>query len=190
MPMTYLAYYPGVVEQNLLQEEVHFLGKQPASFDAGHPSAYETLSPRRNYETQHPAKLENFGPTIDRPLGDIALARSGDKGANINIGIFVHTDEEWDWLRSFLTRSQMQALVGDDWKPEFWMERIEFLHLKAVHFVIYGILGRGVSSSSRLDSLGKAFGEYIRDRVVPVPRKFLDLNGEVHVNGTVETCKG
>jgi len=66
----------------------------------------------------------------------------------------------------------MEELVGDDWKPEFYIERVEFVHLKAVHFVIYGILGRGVSSSSRLDSLGKAFAEYIRFRHVPIPIKF------------------
>ena len=62
--------------------------------------------------------------------------------------------------------------MGDDWKPEFYVERIEFRHLKAVHYVVYGPLGRGVSSSSRLDSLGKAFGEYIRAVHVPIPAKF------------------
>jgi len=184
MPMTYLVYYPGVLEQNLLQEEVHFLGNSPKSFSAGHPPVYEALALRHNYETQSPVKLETFGPTKDLPLGDIALARSGDKGANINIGIFVHTDQEWDWLRSFLTCLKMQALMGDDWRPEFWIERVEFRLLKAVHFVIYGILSRGVSSSSRLDSLGKAFGEYIRDRIVPIPLKLLRLTGEVDLNST------
>jgi len=173
MPMPYLAYFPGLIEQNVLNEEVHFLGSSPKSFPAGHPPTYESLAPRRNYEPTSPVSLTSFGETELRPLGDIALARSGDKGGNVNIGIFVHTDKEWDWLRSFLTSAKMQELVGDDWKPEFFIERIEFVHLKAVHFVIYGILGRGVSSSSRLDALGKAFGEYIRDKWVPVPVQFL-----------------
>jgi hypothetical protein len=108
-----------------------------------------------------------------RPLGDIALARSGDKGANINIGIFVSDSEQWDWLRSFLTTTEMERLMGTDWKDDFWIERIEFPGLRAVHFVIYGPLGRGVSSSSRLDSLGKAFAEFIRDRHIPIPIQFL-----------------
>jgi hypothetical protein len=172
MPKSYLGYYPGTIEQNKLHEVVHFLGSGE-SFEVGHPPAYETLAPRHDYPPTNPKPLSSFGETTIRPLGDIALARSGDKGANINIGIFVHTDEEWDWLRSFLTKEQMQKLMGGDWKDEFWIERIEFPHLKAVHFVIYGPLGRGVSSSSRLDSLGKAFAEYIRDRHVEIPKKFL-----------------
>lgn len=180
MPKTYLAYYPGLVDQDLLKEEVVFLGKTIRSIDAGHPPTYEQLTPRNNYETHNPVSLDKFGPTTNRPFGDIALARSGDKGANVNIGMFVHTDEEWDWLRSFLTCSRMQELVGDDWQPDFWIERVEFPHIKAVHFVIYGILGRGVSSSSRLDSLGKAFAEYIRDRVVPIPQKFLESSKSIN----------
>jgi hypothetical protein len=155
-----------------LTEEVHFLDGSNKPFEVGHPSKYEALAPRHNYPPTSPVSISSFGPTVTRPLGDIALSRSGDKGANINIGIFVHTDEEYDWLRSFLTEKKMEELMGDDWKPEFYVERIEFTHLKAVHYVVYGPLGRGVSSSSRLDSLGKAFGEYIRAVHVPIPAKF------------------
>lgn len=66
----------------------------------------------------------------------------------------------------------MQRLIGTDWKDDFWIEKIQFPGLKAVQFVIYGPLGRGVSSPSRLDSLGKAFGKYIRARHVPIPASF------------------
>ncbi|KAI9743703.1 MAG: hypothetical protein M1818_003019 [Claussenomyces sp. TS43310] len=173
IPKTFLAYYPGLIEQSTLNEAVHFCGSASKSFAVGHPPQYEAVGPRDHYETENAVDLGAFGLTIMRPLGDIALARSGDKGANINIGIFVRREEEWDWLRSFLNVAQMKALMGHDWHPTFHVERIEFEHLRAVHFVIYGPLGRGVSSSSRLDSLGKAFGEYIRDRHIPIPVKFL-----------------
>ena len=43
----------------------------------------------------------------------------------------------------------------------------------AVHYVIYGPLGRGVSSCRLLDALGKGFADYIRDKVVDVPDKIL-----------------
>ena len=124
MPISFLAYYPGTITQKLLNEEVHFLGSNPASYPAGHPPAYEALATRRNFPPTRPSSLESFGETVMRPLGDIALARSGDKGANLNIGIFVHTEEEWDWLRSFLTSAKMEELVGDDWMPDFWIERV------------------------------------------------------------------
>lgn len=37
----------------------------------------------------------------------------------------------------------------------YFVERCELPEIKAVHFVIYGPLGRGVSSSKLLDALGK-----------------------------------
>lgn len=71
-----------------------------------------------------------------------------------------------------MTISRMRDLLGDDWDDSFSIERVEFPHIHAVHFVIYGILGRGVSSSSRLDGYGKGFADYIRDKVVSVPVQF------------------
>ena len=65
--------------------------------------------------------------------------------------------------------------MGDDWRPnEYFIERVEFPNLWAVHFVIYGPLGRGVSSCRLLDCLGKGFADYIRDKVVDVPERFLE----------------
>jgi hypothetical protein len=38
-------------------------------------------------------------------LGDVALARLGDKGSNLNIGFFSSSFPllAWEWLRSFLS---------------------------------------------------------------------------------------
>lgn len=179
-PKTFLGYYPAVIAQSALDEKVILLSNEKntavngrQSFTVGPPKKTEPLAARRNYETSDPVLLESFGPTSLRPLGDIALARSGDKGANVNIGIFVHTPEQWDWLRSFLTRLQIQKLMGKDWKDSFFVERVEMPSIFAVHFVIYGPLGRGVSSSRLLDSLGKGFAEFVRAVHVPIPTKFL-----------------
>lgn len=50
------------------------------------------------------------------PVVDIALGRSGDKGANVNIGLFVQTNEEWNWPRSLLTRPKLKEMMGSDWQ--------------------------------------------------------------------------
>jgi len=59
--------------------------------------------------------------------------------------------------------------MGEDWHKDYFMERVEFPNIHAVHFVVYGILGRGVSGSTRLDCLSKGFADYIRDKLVDVP---------------------
>jgi hypothetical protein len=176
-PMPFLAFFPGIIAQSQLREQIAIMGETSADIkilDVGHPAKTEALAPRDNYEPTDPVDLTMFGPTKSVPLGAIALGRSGDKGANVNLGLFVQTDEEWDWLRTYLTRGKMQELMGDDWRKEYYIERIELPDIKAVHFVVYGPLSRGVSSSPLLDALGKGFAEFIRYRHVEVPLKFLE----------------
>ena len=139
----------------------------------GPPRVTEKLEPRASYETASPASIQSFGPTTTRPLGDIALARSGDKGANVNIGLFVQTAEQWEWFRAFMTKERLKQLMGKDWRDSYLIERVEFPNIHAVHFVVYGPLGRGVSSSKRLDCLGKGFAEFIRAVHVPVPDQLM-----------------
>lgn len=187
IPRSYLAFYPAITPQDQLDERITLLaanGSDAETEKAGHPSAYQAFSAgsRDNYETAHPTPLASFGPTKKVKLGDILLARSGDKGANINIGLFPRdpSEKHYAWLQSWLTRARMIELMGEDWRDDFFVERMEFQQIHAVHFVIYGPLGRGVSSCRLLDALGKGFADYIRDKVVDVPVGLLD---EASVNG-------
>lgn len=140
---------------------------------SGTPPRFEPLETRSSYDTTNPVSLDSFGSTVDIRLGDVALARSGDKGSNLNCGVFVKNPLHWDWLRSYLTCDRFIKLIGEDWQDDFTLERVEFPKIQAVHFVIYGILGRGVSGSTRLDSLGKGFADYFRDKHVQFPCKYI-----------------
>jgi hypothetical protein len=179
VPKSFLAYYPALYPQNALEEFVVMIESGvdgeisiAKTIPAGHPPRYEPLGPRNSYDTSDPIDTTALGPITQISLGDIALARSGDKGSNLNCGIFVKDSSLWNWFRGFLSRQRIIQLLGEDWKDEYFLERVEFPKIHAVHFVIYGILGRGVSGSTRLDSLGKGFADYFRDKFVEVP---LDL---------------
>ncbi|KAF2494189.1 DUF1446 domain-containing protein [Lophium mytilinum] len=194
LPRPYLSFYPALYPQSSLETSVTLLPSpsqgtaKSVTYPTTPPSHTEALAPRETYDCRAPRPLSGFGPTRAVRLGDIALARSGDKGANLNIGVFLPTalpsslppsarPEAWAWLRSFLSVAKMKALLGEDWRAEYHIERVEFAGIGAVHFVVYGILGRGVSGSARLDGLGKGVGDWIRDRVVEVPVRFLELKG-------------
>lgn len=177
-PKPYLAYYPAIWNQSVLEEKAHFInaaGQVTSSHPAGHPPAYEPLSHRDSYDTSTPPVPAFAGPTRSIRLGDIALARSGDKGSNLNVGIFVRTAKQWDWLRSYLSRAQVRRLLGPGVERDsvYRIERVELPGIFAVHFVLYGLLGRGVSSSTRLDAFGKGFADYFRDKLVEVPEEVL-----------------
>jgi hypothetical protein len=47
-------------------------------------------------------------------------------------------------------------------------------NLRALNVVVHGILGAGVAASTRPDPQAKGLGEYLRSRVVDVPRELLD----------------
>ncbi|KAL3961122.1 hypothetical protein ACCO45_006239 [Purpureocillium lilacinum] len=147
-PRPFLGYYPAVVPQTELDEAVTLLPSPrdkspPRRIAIPAPAVTEPLAPRESYDATDPAPLTSFGPKTMRPLGDVVLGRSGDKGGNVNLGLFVHTPERWAWLRSFMTRDRLRELMREDWKPWYHVERVEMPGIFAVHFVVYGPLGRG-----------------------------------------------
>jgi hypothetical protein len=50
------------------------------------------------------------------------------------------------------------------------IDRYELPNLLALNFVIHGLLGEGVSSSTRNDPQAKSLGEFLRARWVEVPK--------------------
>ncbi|KGO75568.1 Protein of unknown function DUF1446 [Penicillium italicum] len=176
VPRPFLAYYPALVKQDQIKERIYLLEKDGSikSYDTGHPPKYEPLKARDSYDPK--TRNFNMGPTKNIRLGDVAFARSGDKGSNLNCGIFVPEAAHWEWLQSYMTIDRMRLLLGTDWRDTCYIERVEFPRIHAVHFVVYGILGRGVSSSSRLDGFGKGFADYLRDKFVEFPTSLLLLN--------------
>ncbi|WP_373683996.1 acyclic terpene utilization AtuA family protein [Micromonospora solifontis] len=107
------------------------------------------------------------GPTRRAPLGELVGARSGDKGGDANLGVWARTDATWAWLRGWLTVERLAALLPET--APLAVERYELPNLRAVNFVLRGLLGPGVAGSTRFDPQAKALGELLRSRVVDLP---------------------
>jgi hypothetical protein len=105
------------------------------------------------------------------PLGVLVGARSGDKGGNANLGVWVRDREAYPWLASFLTVDRLRRLLPE--AGVLPILRFELPNLAALNFVIEGFLGEGVSSSTRTDPQAKSLGEFIRARVVEIPVRLL-----------------
>jgi Acyclic terpene utilisation family protein AtuA len=111
------------------------------------------------------------GPTRRAPLGLIAGARSGDKGGSANVGVWVRNDEQWRWLAHTLTVARLKQLLPET--AELNVTRHVLPSLRAVNFVIDGILGQGVAYQARFDPQAKGLGEWLRSRHVDIPERFL-----------------
>ncbi|MEU0008420.1 acyclic terpene utilization AtuA family protein [Streptomyces sp. NPDC006314] len=111
------------------------------------------------------------GPTRRVPLGRVAGARSGDKGGNANVGVWARTDETWRWLAHELTADRFRQLVPES--RELPVTRHVLPNLRALNFVVEGILGAGVASQHRFDPQAKALGEWLRSRHLDIPEALL-----------------
>lgn len=105
------------------------------------------------------------------PLGTIIGARSGDKGGNANVGLWARSPAAYAWLASHLTLERFRQLLPEAAALE--IRRYEFPNLWALNFVVVGLLGEGVSSTTRFDAQAKGLGEYLRSRLVPIPESLL-----------------
>ncbi|GGV27616.1 hypothetical protein GCM10010182_58050 [Actinomadura cremea] len=118
-----------------------------------------------------PASIAGGGGVGRVPLGRVVGARSGDKGGDANIGVWARTDTQWAWLEPFLTVERLGELMPET--RGHTVTRHVLPNLRAVNFVIEGLLQEGVSASTRFDPQGKALGEWLRSRLVDVPEAVL-----------------
>jgi hypothetical protein len=103
-------------------------------------------------------------------------ARSGDKGGNANVGVWVRHDAQdpeaaYAWLRHFLTPEAVHQLLPET--GPLVVDVYPFDNLRAVNVVVRGLLGRGVAANTSVDPQGKGLGEYLRARSVEVPASLL-----------------
>ena len=124
------------------------------------------LRPRRKHMT-----MDSVEQTVR--LGDLAHARSGDKGNTANIGVVAHDEASFNWLRIHLTES----VVADYLKPlgHGTVRRHELRNLHAFNFVIDRALSGGASRSLRLDTQGKTLGVVLLELRLPAPLLTPDL---------------
>ncbi|MGW3347513.1 acyclic terpene utilization AtuA family protein [Nonomuraea rubra] len=165
----YGVYWPVLIPAAQVHPRV-FVNGQKLPADAGAPAPLP--APRRPDDVRRsPAPVAGARPAPEAsttiPLGRIAGARSGDKGGNANLGVWTDTQARYDWLAAHLTPDTLKHLLPS--LAPYRVDRHDLPNLKALNFVIHGLLGRGVAASPRMDPQAKALGEELRARPVDVP---------------------
>lgn len=90
-------------------------------------------------------------------LRSLAYTRSGDKGANANIGVAAMTPEGYQIICEKLTASRVKAFFAK-LNPRH-VHRYELPNLLALNFVLEGVLEGGGNRSLRTDAQGKSLGQ-------------------------------
>ena len=116
------------------------------------------------------------GGVMRAPLGTVAGARSGDKGGNANLGVWVETDAAYQWLSRGLTVEKFKELLPET--KEYDVDRFELPNIRALNFVVHGLLGEGVAAGTRQDPQAKGLGEWLRARHVNIPVALVEGEAE------------
>jgi methylglutaconyl-CoA hydratase len=106
-------------------------------------------------------------------LGEIAHARSGDKGSDANIGVIAYTPAGYAHIRDALTADRVREFLAPMGLSA--VERYELPNLGALNFVVRGILAGGGSRSPRIDPQGKTLGQALLEMHIPAPADFHEM---------------
>ncbi|WP_433307582.1 acyclic terpene utilization AtuA family protein [Actinoplanes sp. CA-030573] len=106
------------------------------------------------------------------PLGTIVGARSGDKGGDANVGLWVRDPDAYPWLANLIVAERVRELLPET--ADRPIRITELPNILAVNVVIEGLLGQGVAYGARFDPQAKGLGEWLRSRHVDIPLELLE----------------
>jgi hypothetical protein len=175
-PSPYGIYRPAYVERSVVEHTVHL----PDGSTEVVPDPAVAAQP--DDRTKHePASTDSIPGVADDaitrrvPFGTFVHARSGDKGGDANVGLWVRAgsrrDQRSQWLRQFVTVDRVRALVPE--ARDLDIEIFELPNLHGVNIVLHGLLGDGVAAGTRFDPQAKGLGEWVRSRHVNIPEDLL-----------------
>jgi hypothetical protein len=165
-------YWPCLIPRNFLQPSVEVVvsGKSPTVGSLSASRMTATCSPQASGNIRLPepnlaranVRSDPTNPEArEIALYDIACARSGDKGANANIGVIARSSEFWEFLRSWLTADRV-ARYFSALEPET-VKRYELSNIQALNFILRGALRQCL----RTDVQGKALGQMLLEMPIP-----------------------
>ncbi|HEY1133271.1 MAG TPA: acyclic terpene utilization AtuA family protein [Nocardioides sp.] len=178
-PSPYGVFHAALVDRSAVEHTAVLLGADGEEKErvlVPHP--LRTEEPEDGVVARRPSPYPAPVDTLTRrvPLGSFVHARSGDKGGDANVGLWVATTgrrydaERYDarvtWLTKLISPSRIRELVPE--AAELDVAVYPLPNLGGVNVVITGLLGEGVAASTRFDPQAKGLGEWIRSRMVSV----------------------
>jgi hypothetical protein len=100
-------------------------------------------------------------------LAEVASARSGDKGADANIGLWTDDERVYDVLRDVVTPARVEEHFAALCRGG--VVRYELPNLKALNFILHDALDGGGAASLRTDAQGKTLSLGLLQMAIEIP---------------------
>lgn len=160
-----VAQFAFLVNRDKVEIEVHVDGDRISFAPTTPPQFFDPAQVQ-----DLPIPLPGAAATGDRvevPLIELAVARSGDKGDNANVGVVARHAELLPWLKQELTAERVGRWFAHVQRGE--TVRYEMPGLLALNFVLANALDGGGTSSLYLDPQGKTYAQQLLAMPVSVP---------------------
>lgn len=174
VPTPYGIYRPEYVDRSAVTHTVvHHDGTREVIAD---PTELGEVDPTTGLRpSPYPAPQDSVNRRM--PLGTFVHARSGDKGGDANLGLWVANDgspkhaARVTWLSKLITPRKIRELVPE--ARDLDVDVYLLPNLGGVNVLIHGLLGAGVAASTRFDPQAKGLGEWVRSRTVHIQEDLL-----------------
>jgi len=162
-----IVYWPALIDSKHIKEKVYIEDKEIEIIPTSQMD-FEDI-----YYQKDPIEIEEIEIKDEENIyfGDLYGTRSGDKGGCANIGVWAKNSKSFAFLSKYLSEEKLKELLPD--LKDFKIERFELSNINSLNFYIHGILEDGVSSNNRKDSQAKSLGEYLRAKIIKVPKEIL-----------------
>jgi len=179
-PQSVMTYWPTLVPKSMVKTTVKLLdneGNIENKFDVptvlggeSKDTAVDTPSQRSN--EVKPVNWPTEGETRKVKFEDICLARSGDKGDMVNVGVIARNEKVYTFLKEHLTADYMKAMFSSLCHGP--VTRFELDNLSGLNFLLDHALDGGGTKSLMIDAQGKTFASAFLNQEVEVPVELLN----------------
>ena len=109
---------------------------------------------------------------IEVELRKICLARSGDKGDTVNIGLIARSKEVYDFIKKYITADVVKTWFDGICKGR--VIRYELDNLMALNFLLEQSLDGGGTKSLMIDAQGKTLASALLNQKIFIPTYILN----------------
>jgi len=171
-----MTYYPCLIPKTEITTKVSLLNSKgivKESFELGSITGFEENIKeisvnKQSSNIQDIAVHEDQNTQLLR-LKDLCLARSGDKGDMVNIGLIARNSEIYQYLKKYLTAGKIKFIFGEMCKGE--VIRYELDNLLALNFLLEKSLDGGGTKSLMIDAQGKTYASALLNQRIKVPEE-------------------
>jgi hypothetical protein len=179
-----IAYYPTLIEKKKIEPKLLFLNPEKTYWNVSIEHQYEKeLIPTKPQTSSHNSinlkfdfLYKNQHNLTEVHFYEICLARSGDKGDKINLGIIARSRAIYEFLKEVLTADYIKFLFREICKGR--VLRYEIPNLEAFNFILEESLEGGGTRSLQIDAQGKTIAQAFLNQKIKIPKHLLNTISE------------